>query len=182
MLGRRHGRWRARDGVAGQVRGELEEIADRAGTLVAGLMRLGPAGLAATAAIGAVRLGLKVILEKAAKAEKYYRGASRPSCSVETGRYGHNRDGAAQCRLLQQQEDADVTRRRIERAHESHEQQRPKPSDGGGPNTGSVSTAERERLAHRGFVRSALRPAEILQQRVAVVIYTGFAISSSRHG
>ena len=75
MLGRRHGRWRARDGVAGQVRGELEEIADRAGTLVAGLMRLGPAGLAATAAIGAVRLGLKVILEEAAKAEKYYRRA-----------------------------------------------------------------------------------------------------------
>jgi hypothetical protein len=51
----------ARD-VAGEVRGELEEIADRAGPLGAGLMRLGPAGLAAAAAIGAVTLGLKGIL------------------------------------------------------------------------------------------------------------------------
>jgi hypothetical protein len=54
------------------VRDELEEIADRAGPLGAGLMRLGPAGLAA-AAIGAVTLRLKGSLEEAAKANQSYR-------------------------------------------------------------------------------------------------------------
>ena len=63
----------ARDGVAGEVSGELEEIADRAGPLGAGLMRLGPAGLAAAAAIGAVTLGLKGSLEEAANANQSYR-------------------------------------------------------------------------------------------------------------
>jgi lambda family phage tail tape measure protein len=63
----------ALDGVAGEVRDGLEEMANRAGPLGAGLMRLGPAGLAAAAAIGAVTLGLKASLEEAAKADQSYR-------------------------------------------------------------------------------------------------------------
>src|SRR5512132_1505561 len=62
----------ALDGVAGEVRGGLEDMAGRAGPLGAGLMRLGPAGLAAAAAIGAVTLGLKGSLEEAAKADQAY--------------------------------------------------------------------------------------------------------------
>ena len=63
----------ALDGVSAEVRGGLEEMANRAGPLGAGLMRLGPAGLAAAAAIGAVTLGLKGSLEEAAKADQSYR-------------------------------------------------------------------------------------------------------------
>ncbi|MBK8211712.1 MAG: hypothetical protein IPK78_18935 [Rhodospirillales bacterium] len=61
------------DGVAGEVRGGLEQMAARAGPLGAGLMRIGPAGLAAAAALGAVTLGLKESLEEAAKADQSYR-------------------------------------------------------------------------------------------------------------
>lgn len=61
------------DGVAGELRGGLEEMAGRTGALGAGLARIGPAGLAAAAAIGAVTLGLKGSLEEAAKADQSYR-------------------------------------------------------------------------------------------------------------
>ena len=63
----------ALDGVAGELRGGLEEMAGRTGALGAGLARIGPAGLAAAAAIGAVTLGLKGSLEEAAKADQSYR-------------------------------------------------------------------------------------------------------------
>lgn len=63
----------ALDGVAGGLRGGLEEMAGRAGALGAGLTRIGPAGVAAAAAIGAVTLGLKRSLEEAAKADQSYR-------------------------------------------------------------------------------------------------------------
>ncbi len=62
----------ALDGVAGELRGGLEEMAGRTGALGAGLARIGPAGLAAAAAIGAITLGLKG-LEEAAKADQSYR-------------------------------------------------------------------------------------------------------------
>ena len=63
----------ALDGVAGELRGGLEEMAGRTGALGAGLAGLGPVGFAAAAALGAITLGLKGGLEEAAKADQSYR-------------------------------------------------------------------------------------------------------------
>ncbi len=63
----------ALDGVAGELRGGLEEMAGRTGAFGAGLARIGPAGLAAAAALGTLTLGLKGGLEEAAKADQSYR-------------------------------------------------------------------------------------------------------------
>ena len=61
------------DAAAGQVRGSLESAASRLGPVGAALTRLGPAGLVAGAALGAIAFGLKASLEAAAEAEASYR-------------------------------------------------------------------------------------------------------------
>ncbi|MDG4603750.1 MAG: phage tail tape measure C-terminal domain-containing protein [Defluviicoccus sp.] len=61
------------DGVAGEVRGNLESMAGRLGPLGAGLSRIGPAGLAAAAAIAGVGLALKGGFEEAAEADRAWR-------------------------------------------------------------------------------------------------------------
>ncbi|MBM3548923.1 MAG: hypothetical protein FJX54_18425 [Alphaproteobacteria bacterium] len=61
------------DAAAGSVRGSLESAASRLGPVGAALTRLGPAGLVAGAALGAIAFGLKTSLEAAAEAEASYR-------------------------------------------------------------------------------------------------------------
>ncbi|MFZ1413475.1 MAG: hypothetical protein WAS73_02680, partial [Defluviicoccus sp.] len=63
----------ALDGVAGEVRGNLESMAGRLGPLGAGLSRIGPAGLAAAAALAGVGLTLTRSFQEAAEAERSYR-------------------------------------------------------------------------------------------------------------
>lgn len=63
----------ALDGVAGEVRGNLESMAGRLGPLGAGLSRIGPAGLAAAAAIAGVGLALTRSFQEAAEADRSYR-------------------------------------------------------------------------------------------------------------
>ncbi len=63
----------ALDGVAGEVRGNLESMAGRLGPLGAGLARIGPAGLAAAAAIAGVGLALRGGFQEAAEADRSYR-------------------------------------------------------------------------------------------------------------
>ncbi|MDG4603614.1 MAG: phage tail length tape measure family protein [Defluviicoccus sp.] len=63
----------ALDGVAGEVRGNLESMAGRLGPLGAGLVRLGPAGIAAAGAIAGVGLALTRSFQEAAEADRSYR-------------------------------------------------------------------------------------------------------------
>ena len=63
----------ALDGVAGEVRGNLESMAGRLGPLGAGLSRIGPAGLAAAAALAGVGLALTRSFQEAAEADRSYR-------------------------------------------------------------------------------------------------------------
>jgi lambda family phage tail tape measure protein len=63
----------ALDGVAGEVRGNLEGMAGRLGPLGAGLSRVGPAGLAAAAALAGVGLALTRSFQEAAEADRSYR-------------------------------------------------------------------------------------------------------------
>ncbi|MGZ8351469.1 MAG: hypothetical protein ACXWU2_15685, partial [Allosphingosinicella sp.] len=61
------------DGAAGEVRGSLEAMTGRLGPLGGALSRLGPAGIAAGAALAAVSLGLVRGVQEAAEAERSYR-------------------------------------------------------------------------------------------------------------
>ena len=63
----------ALDGVAGEVRGNLQSMAGRLGPLGAGLSRIGPAGLAAAAALAGVGLALTRSFQEAAEADRSYR-------------------------------------------------------------------------------------------------------------
>ncbi len=63
----------ALDGAAGEVRGSLEAFASRLGPLGTALTALGPAGLAAGAALAGVGLVLGKGLEEAAQADQSYR-------------------------------------------------------------------------------------------------------------
>ncbi|GAB4387217.1 phage tail tape measure C-terminal domain-containing protein [Albidovulum sp.] len=64
---------RAIDGAAGQVRGSLEGLAGRLGPLGGMLRALGPAGIAAGAAIAGLGLVLARGVQEAAEAERSYR-------------------------------------------------------------------------------------------------------------
>lgn len=61
------------DGATGQVRGSLEAMTGRLGPLGAALTRLGPAGIAAGAALAGIGLALTAGLQEAAEAERSYR-------------------------------------------------------------------------------------------------------------
>jgi len=63
----------ALDGVTGEVRAGLEGMASRLGPVGSGLSRIGPAGLAAAAAIAGVGAALKVGFQEAAEADRSYR-------------------------------------------------------------------------------------------------------------
>jgi lambda family phage tail tape measure protein len=63
----------ALDGVAGEMRGGLEAMSGRLGPLGAGLSRLGPAGLAAAAALAGFGIAVSKGIEEAAKADQSYR-------------------------------------------------------------------------------------------------------------
>lgn len=63
---------KALDGAAGEVRGSLEGFAGRLGPLGTALTRLGPAGLAAGAALAGVGLVLTKGIAEAAEAERSY--------------------------------------------------------------------------------------------------------------
>ena len=63
----------ALDGVAGEVRGGLEAMSGRLGPLGAGLSRLGPAGVAAAAALAGFGVVMTKGIEEAAKADQSYR-------------------------------------------------------------------------------------------------------------
>ncbi|MBX6323494.1 MAG: phage tail length tape measure family protein, partial [Rhodospirillaceae bacterium] len=63
----------ALDGAAGDIRGSLEGLASRLGPLGTALIRLGPAGLAAGAAIGGLGLILMRSMQEAAEADRSYR-------------------------------------------------------------------------------------------------------------
>ncbi|MCP5364115.1 MAG: phage tail length tape measure family protein [Hyphomicrobiales bacterium] len=63
----------ALDGVTGEVRAGLEGMASRLGPVGSGLSRIGPAGLAAAAAIAGVGAALKIGFQEAAEADRSYR-------------------------------------------------------------------------------------------------------------
>ncbi len=63
----------ALDGAAGEVRASLEGLAGRLGPLGTALIRLGPAGLAAGAALGGMGVMLTRSIQEAAEAEQSYR-------------------------------------------------------------------------------------------------------------
>ena len=61
------------DAAAGTVRGSMESAASQIGPVGAALTRLGPVGLIAGAALGAIAFGLKASLDAAGEAETSYR-------------------------------------------------------------------------------------------------------------